>query len=118
MEIVRQVLLVLHFMGLASLLGGVLVQMKNIGEGNARVNTAMVHGSLVQLATGILLVGVIQLADLGEIDNIKIGVKLLVLIVITVLVFVYRKRSTVASWVIGAIGLLTLANVVIAVFWR
>jgi len=118
MEILRQILLVLHFVGLASLLGGVLVQLKALKGANARVNPAMIHGALTQLVTGILLVGVIQLADLGDVNNAKIGVKLLVLVVITVLVFVYRKRSAVANWVIGAIGLLTLANIVIAVFWR
>ena len=44
--------------------------------------------------------------------------KLAVLIVITVIAFVNRKKTAPAAWVVPTIGVLTLANVVIAVFWR
>ena len=39
-------------------------------------------------------------------------------IVITVLVFVYRKKTPAPSWALWTIGGLTLANVIIAVAWR
>ena len=118
MELLRNILLILHFVGLASLLGGVLVQIKPIIAGKGTVVPAMFHGALTQLVTGILLVGVIEMGALAAVDNGKIGVKLLVLIVITVLVVRYRKKVTVPSWVLWAIGALTLANIVIAVLWR
>jgi hypothetical protein len=41
-----------------------------------------------------------------------------VLIVITVLVIVNRKKPSVSSLVLWAIGALTFANVVIAVLWK
>lgn len=109
-------LLVLHFIGLASLVGGVMVQLKSIGSG-AKINPAMMHGALTQLVTGLLLVLMAELGG-GTVDHMKIGIKLLVVIIITVLVFVFRKRKPAPSWALWAIGALTLANVVIAVAWR
>lgn len=117
MEIVRNILLILHFVGLASLLGGFLVQTKAIAAGNGKVVPAMFHGAMTQLVTGILLVGVIQMGDLADIDNVKIAVKLVVLIVITALVIRYRKKPTAPSWALWLIGGLTFANIAIAVVW-
>jgi hypothetical protein len=118
MDILRTILLILHFIGLASLLGGFLVQVKAIAAGRGVVLPAMVHGALTQLVTGVLLVATIQMGDLFELNNLKIGVKLLITIVITVLVFVYRKKSPAPSWALWAIGGLTVANIVVAVAWR
>ena len=117
MEILRNVLLVLHFIGLASLLGGFLTQMSAFKSRSARINPAILHGALTQLVTGLALVAVIQIGDLDDIDNAKIAVKLAILIAIYVIAFVNRKKSAVAMPVIGAIGALTIANIVIAVFW-
>ena len=118
MDTLRIILLIIHFVGLASLLGGFLVQVKAIGAGKGTVVPAMVHGALTQLVTGLLLVATIQMGDLFDLNNVKIAVKLTVTVVITVLVFVYRKKTPAPSWVLWAIGGLTLANVVIAVAWR
>lgn len=117
MEILRNILLVLHFVGFAAILGGVLAQLTTAARGRGRVLPAIMHGAWLQLISGIALVGVIQGAQLGEIDNIKIAVKLVVLIVITVIAFLNRKKETAAGWVLPVIGGLTLLNVLIAVFW-
>jgi hypothetical protein len=114
MTYLRDLLLVLHFVGLASLLGGFLVQ---LSAADRRIVTAMVHGAFTQLVTGLLPVGIIQGALHEPVDNAKIAVKLAVLVVITVLVWVNRARQTVSNGVYFTIGGLTLANVVIAVFW-
>lgn len=115
MEFVYNLLVVLHFVGLASLLGGFIVQMKSPEKG---VNAAMLHGALTQLVTGVLMVGLVESKAVDEdLDMQKIGVKLLVVLVVTALAFVGRRRQPpqVALW--GIIGALTLLNVVIAVFW-
>ncbi|MHA6669753.1 hypothetical protein ACX3O0_12890 [Homoserinimonas sp. A447] len=117
MEILRNVLLVLHFVGMASLLGGVIAQVPALKAGAGKINAAIFHGALTQLVTGVLLVGVIQMADLGDIDNAKIGVKFAVVIVIMVLAFIYRKKEKVANWVLLSVAGLTLVNICIAVFW-
>ena len=118
MEILRNVLLVLHLVGVAAILGGALVQLAPGLQGKGRVIATMMHGVWLQLITGIALVGVIQAADLDDVNNAKIGVKLAVLIVITVIAFLNRKKDPVARWVIPVIGVLALANIAIAVFWH
>jgi Na+-driven multidrug efflux pump len=118
MDVIRIILVILHFVGLASLLGAFLVQTKAIARGQGKVLVAMVHGALTQLVTGVLLVGVAEMGDLYDVDSIKIAVKLVVAVVITVLVFVFRKKDPAPSWALWAIGGLTLLNVIVAVAWR
>ena len=117
-EIIRIILVILHFVGLASLLGGFLVQTKAISAGQGKVVAAMVHGSLTMLVTGLLLIGTIEMGDIYDVDNIKIAVKLVVAIAITALVFVFRKKDPTPSWALWTIGGLTLLNVILAVAWR
>jgi hypothetical protein len=117
MEILRNVLVVLHFVGFASILGGVLVQTSAFKSG-AKVVPAILHGAYTQLITGIALVGIIEATTDAHVNNIKISVKLAVLIVITVLAFINRKKDKPATWVVPVIGVLTLVNVVLAVFWK
>ena len=117
MEFVYNLLVVLHFIGLASLLGGFLVQMRSADKG---VNPAMLHGALTQLATGVLLVGIASagLVPGEEVDNAKITVKLVIVLIITALAFIGRRRTPPQVPIWAAIGALTLVNVVIAVFWN
>ena len=109
MDVLRIILLILHFVGLAMLFGGFLVQQKAIAQGKGTVLPIMWRGALTQIVTGLLLVATIEIGDLFEINNIKIGVKLLVAIIITVLVFVYRKKDPAPSWALWTVGGLTFA---------
>lgn len=118
MDILRIILVILHFVGLSMLLGGFLVQVKAIGQGKGTVVRAMIDGALTQLITGLLLVATIEMGDLYDVNNWKIAVKLAIAVIITVLVFVYRKKNPAPSWALWAIGGLTLVNVVVAVAWR
>jgi hypothetical protein len=115
MQFLYNLILILHFVGLASLLGGFIVQMRSADKG---VNPAMWHGALTQLITGVLMVGI---AESGAIDDelnmTKISVKLLIVVVITVLAFIGRKRQPPQVPLWGIIGALTLVNVGIAVLW-
>lgn len=113
MDIVYNALVVLHFIGLAALLGGWLVQ---ISASPRVVNRAMLDGAFTQLITGLALVGVAEAALDADIDHMKIGIKLLILLVITTLVWINRKKPALATGTWLAIGLLTIANIVIAVF--
>lgn len=113
MEIARDVFLLLHLVGFAALFGGAFVQMKGP---NRVVNPAMFHGALTQLVSGLVLVGLAEMGD-GSPNHMKIGIKLLVLIVIMVLVFINRKKEKVADGPFWGIFALTLINAGIAVFW-
>lgn len=119
-DITRNSLIVLHLVGLASLLGGFLTQMRAMRQATARVVPAMVHGAWTAFVTGLLLVGLaewrIAMGATFTIDHTKIAIKTVVVLAILVLVMMQRKKDSVKAPVFGAIGALTLANVVVAVF--
>ncbi|AOP50231.1 hypothetical protein [Streptomyces lydicus] len=116
MDVVINIFVALHIIGIASLLGGFLTQMKAMSAGTARFVPAMLHGALTMLVTGIVLVGLNQ-AQGHPVNNIKIGIKLAVLVVILALVYVKRDEETVDKPLFGAVGGLTVANIFIAVLW-
>ncbi|MDI6023230.1 hypothetical protein QBL02_06695 [Leucobacter sp. UT-8R-CII-1-4] len=117
MEILRNVLVVLHIIGFAGILAGVMMQMPKVKEGAAKINGAILHSSLLMLVTGLGLVGMMYARDL-EPNNMKIGVKTLVLIVMLVLALVNKKKQSVSPAVLGSIGGLAVLNVILAVFWH
>jgi hypothetical protein len=114
MDFLRDLLLFLHFIGLAALFGGLFVQTR----ANPRVvNAAMLHGILTQLVTGLALVGVLEAGD-DAVDHVKIGVKLVVALVIGALVLVNRRKSAISGSTYGVLLGLTVLNVGVAVFWH
>ena len=114
MEILRDILAFLHFIGLAALFGGLFVQIKSDPR---VVNSAVVHGVLTQLVTGLLLVGVLEGMDDVEVNNAKVGVKLLVALVIAVLAFANRKKTSIPNGLFFGLMALTVLNIAVAVFW-
>lgn len=114
METLKGIVLVLHFIGLAAIIGGVLAQRRATPK---RIDALVFHGALTQLVTGLALVGLVQATD-DHVNNPKIGLKLVILLVITFLAWRYRKAEAVATSVWAAIGLLTVTNVAIAVLWN
>ena len=117
MEILKNVILALHIIGVAALLGGVLYQMGSARRGAPRVLPAMMHGAWTMLVTGIALVG-LQYPLGNEVNNVKITVKLVVLIAILVIALLNRKREQVAAWVLPSIGILTVVNILLATVWK
>ncbi|MFD7421807.1 hypothetical protein ACFV6M_15385 [Streptomyces californicus] len=116
MDVLINVVVALHIIGIASLLGGFLTQMKAMGAGAARFTPAMLHGALTMLVTGIALVGLNQ-ADDHAVNNVKIGIKLALLVVILALVYVKRDEEKVDKGAFLAVGGLTVVNIFIATVW-
>jgi hypothetical protein len=88
-----------------------------LGVGRAgRVAPAMRHGALTMLITGVVLVGLNQ-ADDQAVNNVKIGIKLALLVVILGLVYVKRDEERVDKALFEAVGGLTVANIFIATLW-
>lgn len=114
MEIVRLSLLFLHLLGMSLLLGSFLVQLRVAPSGP--LSAGWLHGSLLQLITGVGLVGVNEIMD-RDLDRVKVTVKLLVLLVILGAIVVYRRRAALATWVAPTLAGLVVANVAVAVFW-
>ncbi|MDV9174620.1 hypothetical protein R6V09_31480 [Streptomyces sp. W16] len=116
MDVLIHLFVGLHIIGIAALLGGFLTQMKAMGQGTARFVPGMLHGALTMLVTGAILVGLNQ-ADDQHINNIKIGIKLALLVVILGLVYVKRDEETVDKTQFALVGGLTMVNIFIAVLW-
>lgn len=113
MEVLQNLLLFVHLIGFASLFGGALVQVRDEVK---VVNAAMLHGALLQVVSGLLLVGVIEGQD-EDVDHVKVAVKFGVAVVIAVLCWVNRRKPEVPAGLFYAIMGLTVANVAVAVFW-
>ncbi|MEU4738732.1 hypothetical protein [Streptomyces fradiae] len=96
MNVLINVFVALHVIGIAALLGGFLTQMKAIGAGTARMVPAMLHGALTMLVTGMVLVGLNE-AQGAALDHVKIGVKLALLVVILACTWAPRSRTAAKS---------------------
>ncbi|RKN46835.1 hypothetical protein [Streptomyces hoynatensis] len=115
MDVTIDLVLALHILGIGALLGGFLTQVQAARGGQAAIVPAMLAGAAAMLVTGVTLVGLDQAAD-HPVDNVKIGVKLAVLVVILGIVYV-RRGERVPAGLFWAVGLLTAANVFIATVW-
>ncbi|MGK5682114.1 hypothetical protein [Actinoplanes sp. URMC 104] len=115
MEALRLILLFIHLVGFALLLGGAIAQYLT---GKFRINAAVLWGSIIQLVSGLGLAAPLRGGGDDEPSPIKLGVKLLLAILIFIMVFVPRKREAVNKGHFIGIIALTLANAAVAVFWR
>jgi len=122
MDILYSILLALHLLGLAAIIGSFFVQMRRKSD---FVLLPTLIGAITQVVTGLALVGVAQAAIAGgadfEIDNAKIAVKLVIAVVVLVAaiaaVVVQRKGGRVQPF-FHAAGGLAIANLLVAVFWN
>nr|WP_221380157.1 hypothetical protein [Actinoplanes polyasparticus] len=115
MEALRLILLFIHLVGFALLLGGAIAQFLT---GKFRINPAVLWGSVIQLLSGLALAAPLRGGGDYEPSPIKLGVKLLLAILIFIMVFIPRKREAVNKGHFIGIIVLTLANAAVAVFWR
>lgn len=115
METVYDIVLIVHFLGLASLIGGWLVQMRASGE--RQVNPAMLHGALTQVVTGLAIVGLGESVLERDYDYVKVTVKLVIAALVLLLTYVNRRREVIPDGLYFIIGGMAIANVAIAVLW-
>ncbi|AEI11433.1 hypothetical protein [Cellulomonas gilvus] len=115
MELLKNILVVLHLIGWAIVLGGTLTHLRT-----PKIAVGVLHGALTALVTGILIVGVAEMSDdLRDPDMAKIAVKLTVALVVTALVVVGQRRpEKVTTGYLAGIAGLTAANVAVAVLWH
>ncbi|KAA0919690.1 hypothetical protein [Dietzia sp. ANT_WB102] len=115
MDIVFSIVLILHFVGLAGIIGGWLAVIKA-----PHVNKAILHGAILQVVTGLLLVGLREMQDGDPLNHMKIGIKLVVAIVILVVAIIGVRKEAKAQGstatlanVAGALGVLNVAIAVL-----
>ena len=86
-----------------------------------RLTAGMVHGTLLQIVSGTLLLGVVESAASSggdPVNHAKFGVKILVVTVMMILAWPRRKAAEVPATIFHAVGLLAIANVAIAALWN
>ncbi|MFJ3381784.1 hypothetical protein ACIPJ2_15375 [Curtobacterium sp. NPDC090217] len=125
MSVLFNVLLVLHFIGLAAVIGAFLVQMRRKGGFQT---FWVITGLVTQLVTGLGMMGVIDATSDGGANHAKLGVKLVIAAVALVLAFVARARqkradagtakAKAALPFFHSAGALAIVNVLIAVLWK
>ena len=116
MDFLRLVLLFLHILGAAAIVGGWLAAFKT-----PTVTQWQWIGALTQLITGLLLVGLAEMGDGDGPNNAKIAVKLIIALVVAVAAFMGRRKAKnnqdVPKGLAHAVGGMALINIAVAVFW-
>ena len=125
MSALFNILLVLHFLGLAAVIGAFLVQVRRKGGFQT---FWPITGLIVQLVTGLGMMGIIDATSDGGANHAKLGVKLVIAAVALVLAFVSRARqkradagtakAEAALPFFHSAGALAIVNVLIAVLWK
>lgn len=121
------IFLILHFIGLAAIIGSYMTVLEA-----PRVVPGMLHGAILQVVSGLALVGLNEAND-ATLNHMKVGVKLVIAIVILVVAVLGLRKAneetaapaggtavaTVNSTATLAhvIGILAVVNVIIAVVW-
>jgi hypothetical protein len=113
MDLARLILLFVHILGFAALLGGLLAQAR---DPEKRITAVVRDGAGTAFLAGLLLVGVLEAGD-GDVDRVKIGVKFAVGLVVLVLVMANVRKPRIPQGLWLGLLLLTLANIGIAVLW-
>ena len=119
MEFIYNLFLVLHFIGISGLLGGLLSQ---ISVRPKQLPKFVLHSAWLALIAAIVMVGLNQMmhsndASIEVLDHIKIAIKLIVLTAILIIGYISIKRTHFATKAWGLMTLLVISNIVIAVFW-
>lgn len=115
MDILRDILVLIHILGTAAIVGGWFANFRT-----PTVSQWQHVGAWVQLITGLLLVGLLEMGD-GEVNHMKIGIKLVILLVVAVAAFIGMRKTKrgepVSTGLAHAVGGMALINAAIAVFW-
>jgi hypothetical protein len=117
LEIVRLILLAVHILGLAAIVGTFFVQLR-ANDGFA--TGVVLAGAITQVVTGLALVGVREAGDLG-VNNIKIAVKLglaVIVLVAAIVAHVQQRRGGKVKPAFHTAGGLAVVNVLVAVLWQ
>jgi len=113
MDVAQHLLVLLHLVAFAALLGGALVQLRSR---EPEISTAMLHGAWAALASGVALWLLSDSFDV-RVSLAAMVVKTVVSAFVTLLVLLNRRFFSIPRGLLRLITLLVLAEAVIAVFW-
>ena len=119
MEILKNVLVLVHMVGMACIIGGWLsLRARSVGSGPGL--SLVVWGARFQILTGVALVGILESLD-EPINHAKIGLKLAVALAVAASAEMAAARARRGSEpgpakLIDAAGALAVVNMAIAIF--
>ena len=119
MEFSYNLFLVLHFIGISGLLGGLLAQ---IAVKPKQLPKFVMHSAWLAFIAAVVMVGINQMmhgddSTIEVLDHVKVAVKSTILIIVLAIGYLNIKKAALSNKVWGLITLLTTSNIVIAVFW-
>lgn len=119
MQFSYNLFLVLHFIGISGLLGGLLAQ---IAVKPKQLPKFVLHSAWLAFIAAIAMVGINQMMHSDDstvqvLDHIKVAVKSTILIVVLAIGYLNIKKAALSNKTWGLMTLLTISNIVIAVFW-
>ena len=117
MDFVHKLILALHLLGMAAIVGGWIVTRSSGG-----VSSVVVWGARAQIITGILLVGLAQSNkdDDFTVNNTKVGVKLVLALVVAAMAEIgaaRARRGESSSTQLDIAGGGAVAAVLVAALW-
>ena len=116
MNIVYDIMVFLHIVGAAMIVGIWIGNMKK-----PTVHPRQFDGAALQLLTGIVMMGLIPILD-KDANYMKLGIKIVIALVVAVLAFIgsrkFKKGEPVSKGLAHSVGGLALLNVAIATLWN
>lgn len=117
METLRLIVVLIHLIGFATLFGAWATQAFG---GKRQITKIMDYGLAIAGLAGLALAAPWGIT--GEMNYVKIGVKLVVLLIIGALIGIgsarQKRGASVPAAMFWSIGILTLTNAAIALLWR
>jgi hypothetical protein len=109
MVLLKELFVVLHFLGMGALFGGAVA---NLTKKSQEVSSLVLWGARAQLITGLIITGLVEGIGEDELDMSKIGIKLLISLTIAALAEIgsRKKGSPWLTWIV----VLTVVNVCVA----
>ncbi|MBT2537663.1 MULTISPECIES: hypothetical protein [unclassified Arthrobacter] len=116
MDIVYNIMVFLHIVGAAMIVGIWIGNMKK-----PTVHPRQFDGAALQLITGIVMMGLIPALDMDA-NYFKLGIKFAIALAVGVLAFIgrrkYKKDEPISKGLAHSVGGLALLNVAIATLWQ
>lgn len=117
MDILFSILIFLHVVGAAMVVGIWVASMKK-----PTVHPRQRDGAIVQLVTGVAMMGLMPVMGWEDVNYIKYGLKLIFGLIIAIAAFVgarkHRKGEPVSMGLAHTVGGLGLINIGLATLWN
>jgi len=116
MNIVYNIMVLLHIVGAAMIVGIWIGNMKK-----PAVHPRQFDGAALQLLTGIVMMGLIPALDMDA-NYFKLGIKFAIALAVIVLAFIgrrkYKKDEPISKGLAHSVGGLALLNIATATLWQ